>query len=107
MLYCRVPTLKRGPGGQKELLWLPQFGNGACTVVGIFEVPKYSLPSNTSPSQLAALMPNEAFHPFRSAQCPALKRPVCAKEYPPNNSKRGNLGTTGGCGMGTELELLS
>src|ERR1700676_1868788 len=97
ILYSRVATSNVGPGGQNS----PQGGNGAGTAVGIFEVPKYSPPSTTSPSQLVAFRAREASQPGIPAQCPALKRPASAYEPPANNSKRGYW--TGGAGLAVRV----
>ena len=59
----------------------------------ILELPKNWLASMTKPRWSKAFRAKEAFHPLSCAQCPALKKPAWAKEYPPNNSRRGNCGT--------------
>src|ERR1700722_12619014 len=66
-----------------------QVGNGAGTVTGILEVPKYWPPSNTTPIHRFKFRPREASQPGRPAQCPALKRPASAYEPPRNSSMRG------------------
>src|ERR1035437_6452112 len=104
-LYSRVATSNVGkPAGQKTF---GHVGNGAGTADGIFEVPKYSPPSNTIPSQLVAFRPREASQPGRPAQCPALKRPASAYEPPPKSSKRGYWGAGLGLAVGAGISASS
>src|SRR5258708_10583302 len=96
-LYSRVVTLNVQDGVSQKV-W--PAGNGAGTAPGIFEVPKYSPPSTTNPSQLVAFSPSEASQPGKPAQWPALKRPASAYEPPANSSKRGNWTAWAGLAVG-------